>query len=485
MGPSKSHARSKSGQAKSSTPKPTTDNLNVKVTTRKRSASGAPVQSKPAEIVDDTEDAIINPLVWKCDEMNRKPRQVLSKPNLPTILHGQRLGLTKSSQYHQSVVPPIMTYTSQFRVAKLATPFDRRVTALAWHPRYTRVCTAGSKSGDLVLWDTSKKVEGDMFKDMIKGRGPGGSVQSLVLDEINPDRFYTACIDGTVATQLYSDKEGSRKKVFLQTNDWERWYTGLDISFTSNLLVAGNSRGLVSLLSLEGEKVWDLKLHKTKCNFVQFSTRQPWMMVTSSVDHMVKIWDIRKISSKNSALAVLPHDKAVNSAYFSLVSGDKLLTTDQHSQLRVYQAPTFSTYTTIHHPHRQFQHLSPIKATWHPLADIVVVGRYPDPKFASYSEGELRSIDFFSGLTGESLHQLHQHGLDNIMSLSQFNPSGDLMISSLSGSLLLWKAKSDTIDDEDTDGSTSKQGLADEEWPDFKTKKGKSAQKKKLIGEKK
>ena len=115
-----------------------------------------------------------------------------------------------------------------------------------------------------------------------------------------------------------------------------------------------------------------------------------------------------------------------------------------------------------------------------------MVGRYPDPKFASYSEGELRSIDFFSGLTGESLYQLHQHGLDMIMSLSQFNPSGDLMISSLSGSLLLWKAKSDTIDDEDTDGSTSNRGLADEEWPDFKTKKGKrSAQKKKLIGEKK
>ena len=334
MGPSKSHAKSKSGQAKSSSTKPT-DNLDVKVTTRKRSASGAPVKSKPVEIVDDIEDDPVNTLVWKCDGMNRKRSQESPKPNLPTILHRQRLGLTRTSQYHQSVVSPIMAYTSQFRLAKLASPFDRRVTALAWHPRYTRVCAAGSKSGDLVLWDTSKKVEGDMFKDMIKGRGPGGSVQSLVLDEVNPDRFYTACIDGMVATQ---------------TNDWERWYTGLDISFTSSLLVAGNNRGMVSLLSLEGEKVWDLRLHKTKCNFVQFSTRQPWMMVTSSVDQMVKIWDIRKISSKDSALAVLPHEKPVNSAYFSLVSGDKLLTTDQHSQMRVYQAPTFTSYTTIHHP---------------------------------------------------------------------------------------------------------------------------------------
>jgi hypothetical protein len=35
-----------------------------------------------------------------------------------------------------------------------------------------------------------------------------------------------------------------------------------------------------------------LELHKTKCNIVQFTTRQPWMMVTYSVDNMVKIWDV-------------------------------------------------------------------------------------------------------------------------------------------------------------------------------------------------
>ena len=324
------------------------------------------MKNKHAEIVEDEEDLVqsYEKLVWKCDDIKSiRTKRVVLRPKLSSVLNNQRLGLAKSSHFHQATVSPIMTYTSQFRVMKQASLFDRRVTAIAWHPRYSGLCAAGSKAGDLVLWDTSKKVEGDMAKDMIKGRGPGGSVQSLILDEVNPDRFYTACIDGMVATQLYSDKEGCRKKVFLQTNDWERWYTGLDISFTSSLLVAGNNRGMVSVLSLEGEKVWDLRLHKTKCNFVQFSKRQPWMMVTSSVDHMVKIWDIRKISSKASALAVMPHDKPVNSAYFSSVSGDKLLTTDQHSQLRVYRAPTFDTFTTIEHPHRQYQHLSPIKAT--------------------------------------------------------------------------------------------------------------------------
>ena len=107
-------------------------------------------------------------------------------------------------------------------------------------------------------------------------------------------------------------------------------------------MVAGNNRGMVTLLSLEGEKIWDKKLHKAKCNFVQFSERQSWMMVTTSTgaDRLcagtgsVKVWDIRNIQGPQSALAELHHDKAVNSAYFSPQSGDKLLTTDQHSQLR-------------------------------------------------------------------------------------------------------------------------------------------------------
>ena len=168
-------------------------------------------------------------------------------------------------------------------------------------------------------------------------------------------------------------------------------------------MVAGNNKGIVTLMTLEGEKIWDKKLHRAKCNFVQFSERQSWMMVTTSTGAgtgSVKVWDIRNIKGAESALAELHHDKAVNSAYFSPQSGDKLLTTDQHSQLRIYQAPDFSLVRTIPHPHRQFQHLTPIKACWHPLADIVFAGRYPDPKFPGYEEGERRTVDFFCPETG-------------------------------------------------------------------------------------
>ena len=94
---------------------------------------------------------------------------------------------------------------------------------------------------------------------MIEGRGPGGSIQSLKFDINHPDKVYTASIDGTVTRH---DFQGKDNKIYLETNDWERWYVGMDISFSGKMMVAGNNKGTVSLLTLEGERIWDLKLHK-------------------------------------------------------------------------------------------------------------------------------------------------------------------------------------------------------------------------------
>ena len=48
-------------------------------------------------------------------------------------------------------------------------------------------------------------------------------------------------------------------------------------------------------------------------------------------------------------------------AYFSRTNGCRLLTTDQNNQVRVYLAPEWHLEKTILHPHRFFQHITPIK----------------------------------------------------------------------------------------------------------------------------
>ena len=48
--------------------------------------------------------------------------------------------------------------------------------------------------------------------------------------------------------------------------------------------------------------------------------------------------------------------------------GTKLLTTDQHSELRIYAGPLWDRMEqSIAHPHRFFQHLTPIKVMIIPL----------------------------------------------------------------------------------------------------------------------
>ncbi|XP_038838213.1 DNA damage-binding protein 2-like [Salvelinus namaycush] len=114
----------------------------------------------------------------------------------------------------------------------------------------------------------------------------------------------------------------------------------------------------------------------------------------------------------------------------------KLLTTDQYDQIRVYSSSDWSTpQQIIRHPHRQFQHLTPIKASWHPLYDLMVVGRYPDERVCP---GALRTIDIYDANTGELACQLLDPNAPGIISVNKFNPMGDVLGSGMGVNILVW-----------------------------------------------
>ncbi|KAG8197502.1 hypothetical protein JTE90_007240 [Oedothorax gibbosus] len=343
--------------------------------------------------------------------------------------------------YGDRMQPEIKTFTKSCIIShlndldgsKLITPFEKRVTALQWHPKYPSILAAASKWGELLLFNVGSKTS-----NYISGIGAGGSIVGLKFTLDDQCSVYTASITGKIRRESFSNSPG---KTFLSTNCYQNWFTSLDVCKERKLLLAGDCKGNGILLSTdEGQRIWPhfKRLHTDKVSHIEFCTLDTNLFVTASIDHSVKIWDLRNLCRS----VILPepvhtflHLKGVNSAYFSPSNRCSLLTTDQHSEIRVYKSPDWSEQLVIKHPHRHFQHISPIKAVWHPLEDIVVVGRFPDDEF---KKSDVRTIDYYDGSTGNVLRRFRS-GTGGIVVLNGFNSTGDCLASA-SGCSITFKS---------------------------------------------
>ncbi|XP_078540596.1 DNA damage-binding protein 2 [Lissotriton helveticus] len=350
------------------------------------------------------------------------------------------LGGSIRAQLRRCLQQPFLRSLASYKLFRTASPFDRRVTCLEWHPTHPSTVAVGSKGGDIILWDYAV-LNKTCF---VQGKGAGDFIGGMKFSPRHTAKLFTASGDGTLSLQDLSSQ--SQQQILSRTpacgHDHHNvcfWYCSVDVSGSSHTLVTGDNVGNVLLLSTDGSKIWDIKLHKKKVTHVEFNPRCDWLLATASVDQTVKIWDLRNMKDKKSFLYDLPHEKPVNSAYFSPVDGAKLLTTDQHNEIRVYSSSDWSKpQHVIAHPHRHFQHLTSIKATWHPRYELILAGRYPDPKFPGYIDGELRTIDVFDGNSGEMVSQLHDSNTNGIISLNQFNPMGDTLASGMGVNILIW-----------------------------------------------
>lgn len=64
-----------------------------------------------------------------------------------------KIFLTLIFRLIQCLQEPFVRSLSSYHFHGAASPFDRRVTCLEWHPTHPTTLAAGSKGGDLYLWD--------------------------------------------------------------------------------------------------------------------------------------------------------------------------------------------------------------------------------------------------------------------------------------------------------------------------------------------
>ncbi|XP_007497473.2 DNA damage-binding protein 2 isoform X3 [Monodelphis domestica] len=280
----------------------------------------------------------------------------------------RKLGRAPRASFQQCLQQTFLHSLDSYRLFRTASPFDRRTTCLEWHPAHPSTLAVGSKGGDIILWDY--EVLNKTY--FIKGIGAGGSITGMKFNPLNTNQLFISSVEGTTTLK---DFLGNTIRVFTRTNTWDNWYTSVDVSAKSRVVVTGDSVGNVILLNMDGKEVWNLRLHKKKVTHVALNPHCDWLLATASVDQTVKIWDLRQVRGKSCFVHWMPHERAVNAAYFS-PDGARLLTTDQHSEIRVYSASHWtSPQLLIPHPHRHFQHLTPIKTPILQVSLLMSLGR--------------------------------------------------------------------------------------------------------------
>ncbi|WCJ29209.1 damaged DNA binding 2 [Euphorbia peplus] len=323
---------------------------------------------------------------------------------------------------------------------------SRRVTCLEFHPTKNNILLSGDKKGQVGVWDFDKVHEKTVY----------GQIHTCIVNNMrfkpsNDVMVYAASSDGTVSC---TDVETgiSSSLMNLNPNGWQgprnwRMLYGMDINSEKGVVFVADNFGFLYMVdtrsnSKTGEAVL---IHKKGSKVVGLHCNpvHPELLLSCGNDHFARIWDIRKLEA-GSSLYTLGHKRVVNSAYFSPLSGSKILTTSQDNRIRVWDSifgNLDSPSREIVHSHDFNRHLTPFRAEWDPRdpsESLAVIGRYISENFNGVA---LHPIDFIDTSNGQLVAEVMDPNITTITPVNKLHPRDDILASGSSRSLFIWKPK--------------------------------------------
>ncbi|GLT81707.1 hypothetical protein SLE2022_001430 [Rubroshorea leprosula] len=323
---------------------------------------------------------------------------------------------------------------------------SRRVTCLEFHPTNNNILLSGDKKGQLGVWDFAKVHEKTVY----------GNIHSCILNNMrfspaNDGTIYAASSDGTIScTDLETGMSSSLMN--LNPDGWQgpstwRMLYGMEINSEKGVVLVADNFGFLYLVDSRsniqtGEPIL---IHKKGSKVVGLHCNpvQPDLLLSCGNDHFARMWDMRRLQAASS-LYNLEHRRVVNSAYFSPLSGSKILTTSQDNRLRVWDSifgNLESPSREIVHSHDFNRHLTPFRAEWDPKdssESLAVVGRYISE---NYHGTALHPIDFIDITTGQLVAEVMDPNITTISPVNKLHPRDDVLASGSSRSLFIWRPK--------------------------------------------
>ncbi|KAB2616523.1 protein DAMAGED DNA-BINDING 2-like [Pyrus ussuriensis x Pyrus communis] len=165
-----------------------------------------------------------------------------------------------------------------------------------------------------------------------------------------------------------------------------------------------DATGKPILIHKNGSKV--VGLH---CNPVQ-----PDLLLSCGNDHFARIWYIRRVEA-GSSIYDPAHSRVVNSAYFSPMSGSKILSTSQDSRIRIWD----SIFGNMDTPSREIVHSHDFNHE-----SLAVIGCYMSENYNG------------AALAGQLLAEVTDPNIITISPVNKLHPRDDVLIWQ---SLFIWQ----------------------------------------------
>ncbi|KAA6425236.1 MAG: DAMAGED DNA-BINDING 2 protein [Trebouxia sp. A1-2] len=322
------------------------------------------------------------------------------------------------------------------------------------------IVLSGDKKGQVAIWDHAKVYDRTVYnlnKALTNNlRFLPGSDGMQCCSASSDGTLKSFDIESGCDTELLNLNPDDWIEGVSNERNWRMLY-GMDVSWHRNLILAGDSHGIVHAVDPRANKpiVGNYQLHKkgNKVNSVHVNPVDSNLMVSSSNDWTVRLNDVRMLSAAASdskgkgvagvsELACLDHPRLVNAAYFSPQSGSKLMSTCIDNRVRVWDylhSIDKPCDREIVHSHDFNRYLTPFRAEWDPKDPherLLVVGRYISEDFGGVA---LHPIDLLDASTGKQVAQLTDPNLVTICPVNKPHPRQDIIISGSSRSLYAWK----------------------------------------------
>ncbi|KAK4821455.1 hypothetical protein QYF61_020669 [Mycteria americana] len=316
------------------------------------------------------------------------------------------------SRYQDSLNSMVLSENNIKKVVKY------RVCSMAIHPSESIIfVAAGDKSGQIGLWNVNCESE-EGAHVFIPHNYP---VSCMHFSPFNPAHLLSLSNDtlrcGDVTRAVFD--EICRSEESLSSFDF--------LEDNASTAIVGHWDGGVAVVDrrtpgTSSELSADIGFKRTRTVHVHPVNKQ-YFIAAGSVD--VCIYDVRYLKSNgNKPVSSLKgHTKSVASAYFSPVTGNRVVTVCADDKLRVYDTTSLSStvavLSTVRHNNNTGRWLTRFRAIWDPKQEgCFVVGSMARP----------RQIEVFQD-TGKLLHSFYNLDcLGSVCSINVVHPSKNILV---------------------------------------------------------